>query len=94
MELRLIIEAEYQICREINFISGEQISEEFWQESYNLVREVDIKDIPYVAYAKQFDCKIWSGDNKLIKGLKSKGYLELITTDDLCKIKNELKGNL
>jgi predicted nucleic acid-binding protein len=48
-----------------------------------LVKDVDGNDIHYVAYAKQFRCKIWSGDKKLIKGLLAKGYINIFTTDDL-----------
>ena len=78
-----LMEAEYGVCKDIIFISEEQISHEFWRDAHDLVHDIDIKDIQYVAYAKQFRCKIWSGDKKLFKGLNGKGFVNIITTDEL-----------
>ncbi len=44
---------------------------------------MDPNDIHYVAFSKQFRCKIWSGDKELIKGLAKKGFDKFITTDEL-----------
>ena len=89
LNLTQIANAEYQLCKEITFISEEQIDHKLWEEAYQLVHDIDIKDIQYVAYAKQFKCKIWSGDKKLTKGLKSKGYNGIITTDELFVIRSK-----
>lgn len=83
-----LMEAEYQVCKDITFISEEQIDHKFWNEAHDLVHDIDIKYIQYVAYAKQFRCKIWSGDKKLFKGLKAKGFFNLITTDDLFDLRS------
>ena len=83
------MEAEYQVCKDITFISEEQINYKFWKEAHDLVRDIDIKDIHYVAYAKQFKCKIWSGDKKLFKGLNAKGFANMINTDDLFELRNK-----
>lgn len=48
-----------------------------------LVANVDPKDIQYIAYAKHFNCKIWSGDKMLIKGLAKKQYTDFISTEEL-----------
>jgi predicted nucleic acid-binding protein len=89
LSIEQIMEAEYHVCKEIVFISEEQINQEFWEEAYTLVQDIDIKDIQYVAYAKQFKCKIWSGDKKLFKGLKAKGFNNIITTDDLFELRRK-----
>jgi len=34
-------------------------------------------------------CKIWSGDKKLINGLKAKGFVNIFTTDDIFAIKSK-----
>jgi len=83
-----LVEADYQICKEINFISEEQINHIFWIEAHDLVYNIDPKDIQYVAYAKQFKCKVWSGDKKLSKGLFEKGFYEVISTDELFNLRN------
>lgn len=84
-----IMEAEYQVCKDITFITEEQISHKFWIEAHELVHDIDIKDIQYVAYAKQFRCKIWSGDKKLSKGLISKDFVNIISTEDLYEIRSK-----
>jgi predicted nucleic acid-binding protein len=89
LSIERIIEAEYQVCKEITFISEEQINPGFWNESLDLVHDIDIKDVQYVAYAKQFRCKIWSGDKKLFKGLIENGFVNLVTTDDLFAIRTK-----
>ncbi len=88
ISIEQIMEAEYQVCKDVTFISEEQIGQKFWKEAYDLVNDIDTKDIQYVAYARQFKCKIWSGDKKLFKGLKAKGFVNIITTNDLFELRN------
>jgi len=90
LNLDQVMEAEYRLCKNITFISEEQITQKYWIEANELVKDVDIDDIQYVAYAKQFRCKIWSGDKKLIKGLKAKGFVNIFTTDELFEMTNNL----
>ena len=40
-----------------------------------------------IAFARQFECKLWTGDKKLINGLAPKEYHTILTTDDLFSIK-------
>ena len=81
-----VMEAEFRVCGQINFISEEQIKIACWLAAEKLVDGVDPNDAPYVAYAKHFKCKIWSGDKALIQGLEKKGFHNFITTNDLNKI--------
>jgi predicted nucleic acid-binding protein len=83
------MEAEYMVCKEITFISEEQIDDYVWLEAHALVHDIDLKDIQYVAYAKQFKCKIWSGDKKLFNGLKAKGFTNLLITDELFELRSK-----
>lgn len=93
LQVENIIEAEFLVCREIKFISEEQVLASTWQDAYNLVKEIDEKDVQYVAYAKQFNRKIWSGDRQLIRGLKKKGYDQFVKTDELIMTRKELEKN-
>lgn len=87
LNIAQVTEAEYQVCKDINFISEEQINHKFWIEAHDLVHDIDINDIQYIAYSRQFNCKIWSGDKKLFKGLISKGFNDIVTTDGLFELK-------
>jgi predicted nucleic acid-binding protein len=86
-----IFESEFQICKDIKFISEELILSANWKTAFNLVKEVDESDIHYVAFSKQFNCKIWSGDKQLIRGLKRKSFEDFILTDDLFLTREALK---
>jgi predicted nucleic acid-binding protein len=89
-----IQEAEFQLYKDIIFISEEQIKISNWVSADALVADVDPKDTHYIAYSKEFDCKIWSGDKKLIKGLTAKGFTNFITTDELYKLREEQRNKI
>ncbi len=82
-------EAEFQLYKDINFISEEQIKISHWIAAAALVADVDPKDTHYIAYSKQFRCKIWSSDKALIRGLAKKGFTNFITTDELHKLREQ-----
>ena len=86
-----ILEAEFQIYKEIDFISEDQVKTLHWIDAELLVADVDPKDIHYIAYSKQFECKLWSGDKMLMKGLKKKGFKNFITTDELFQLREEFR---
>jgi predicted nucleic acid-binding protein len=84
-------ESEFQVCKDITFISEEQIKHSSWLSAEKLVADIDPKDTHYVAYSKQFRCKIWSGDKELMNGLAKKGFTNFITTDELFKWRQNIK---
>lgn len=83
-------EAEFQIYQDITFISEEQIKVSTWEIAEKLVFDIDPNDVQYVAFAKHFKCKIWSGDKALIRGLAKKKFTRFITTDELFKLRENL----
>ena len=87
LSLEQVREAEYQLCKSITFISEEQINPSNWLYANKLVSDIDVKDVPYIAYAKQFKCKLWTGDKKLINGLANKKYYNILTTDNIFEIR-------
>ena len=87
MTVEQVREAEFQICKDITIISEEQIKKTAWIAAEKLVADVDPKDTHYVAYAKHFRCKIWSGDKQLIKGLVKKGFANFVSTDELFSLR-------
>jgi predicted nucleic acid-binding protein len=86
-----IVESEFQVCKDIKFISEEQIQKANWETAYELVKDIDEKDIHYVAFSKQFGMRIWSGDKRLIRGLKRKGFDNFVSTDELHSVREKLK---
>lgn len=83
-----IEEIEYHIYNSIIFISETQIALKHWETAYSLTENIDPKDTPYIAFAKHFRCKLWSGDKELIRGLSKKGFTNFITTNQLFELRS------
>ncbi len=91
MSLREIGIIENKITKPIIFLSGVHVPVTKWILAEELVNDIDPKDTPYIAFSLFFDCKIWSGDKALRKGLESKGFMNIISTEELFEIR-ETKG--
>jgi predicted nucleic acid-binding protein len=78
---------ENKITKPIVFMSGIHIPEIKWISAENMVKDIDNKDTPYVAFSLFYKCKIWSGDKALRKGLENKGFKNIISTDELFEIR-------
>ncbi|MCF8371978.1 MAG: hypothetical protein K9H64_10170 [Bacteroidales bacterium] len=62
------------IIERIRFIPVDFIGVESRQKAYDLCKDVDLKDTPFVALAIELGIPLWTGDKKLKEGLKSKGF--------------------
>jgi predicted nucleic acid-binding protein len=92
LSVSTIAENEYIITKGINFISEEQIPESTWISAFNLVKNVDLDDIAFVALSKHLRCKLWTGDGFLIRGLKKNGFSNIITTNELLSYRTEIEN--
>ena len=61
----------HSILKKITFIEDILISDEVIKSLLELTRQIDENDTIFVALAMQLDAKLWTGDMKLIKGLKN-----------------------
>ena len=52
-----------------------------------MVKDIDNKDTPYVAFSLFYKSKIWSEDKELRDGLRKKGFKNVISTEELFKIR-------
>ena len=80
-----------QITSCLHFTNEALIPFDFWVKSANLVRDVDMNDIAFVALAEFMGIKLWTGDKELMKGLVKKGYTNFITTDEVYKLRSLLE---
>jgi putative PIN family toxin of toxin-antitoxin system len=71
-----------QIFKRLTLISDIAISIDHWNVAYDVLKEIDPKDIPFLATALSLDGIIWTGDKKLIKGLRSKGFKNIVVDTD------------
>jgi len=73
----------YLLLKNLQIIHENDISRESWQEASDLCADVDPKDTVYIAASMMLGADLWTGDKKLIKGLRQKGYDKTITTAEL-----------
>ena len=62
------------IIERVKFIPTEFIGKDSRQKAYDLCKDIDIKDIPFIALAIDLGIPIWTGDKKLKDGLRLKGF--------------------
>jgi predicted nucleic acid-binding protein len=74
------------VLNSITFISEDLIQTEHWNNAFQLTKDIDEKDTPFVALAFQMKSKLWSGDKKLTNGLLSKKSNIIYTTQELLNI--------
>jgi predicted nucleic acid-binding protein len=43
-------------------------------EAYRLCKDIDEKDVPFIALAIQLGCELWTYDEPIREGLKQKGF--------------------
>ena len=81
-------EIEDKVYKPISFLSEVHIPLTIRVSSEHLVKEIDPKDVIYIAFARHFRCKLWSGDKALRNGLIKKGFTNFISTDELFKLRD------
>jgi len=79
-EVRTVLEAAY---RKITFISDAQIPFEHFITAIRLVRDIDMNDVVFVALAEYLDAVLWTGDDKLYRGLRDRGFDKVINFQEL-----------
>ena len=55
---------------------------ENWKKAHELCKEIDIKDISYVALALELDALFWTSDKKLKEGLEKRHFRYFISEKD------------
>jgi len=70
----------------IRFVDDILLSEKDIAKAVDLVSGIDTDDAMFVALNNHLLANLWTGDKRLIKGLKKKGYKRILTTEDLYEI--------
>lgn len=69
-----VYELFYQLLEEITFVSENLITVENKARAFELCKDIDMDDIPFIALALQLNADSWTGDKKLKKHLKQIGF--------------------
>lgn len=84
-------ELEFLITKNITFINEGLLSERIIIATENLLTDIDLNDIPFVALTTQLKAKLWTGDKKLSLGLQAKRFKNIITTSQLSELLDDLE---
>ena len=71
------------IFSKIRFINAELIPVTLFKKAEKLTLNVDIDDTEFVALTEHIRGKLWTGDKELAKGLISRKWNKLISTEEL-----------
>ncbi|OIN58052.1 PIN domain-containing protein [Arsenicibacter rosenii] len=62
------------LVNRIYFVNEDVIALGCYVEAYRLCKDIDEKDVPFVALAIELDCDFWTYDFLLKEGLVTKGF--------------------
>lgn len=85
VSLDTIAQLEETLLFGITIVPNGSIAAQHWEKAFDLVKDVDEDDDQYVALALHLGCPLWTGDKKLVTGLRRKGFKGLITSEELRK---------
>ena len=84
-----IKELERLVTHNISFISEDLISNKHFLNAEDILKDIDLSDVPFLALTQQLKGILWTGDLKLVNGLKRKNFNKVVTTSQLYKLLNE-----
>ena len=85
LDLEILIS---KLTKYVEFVSTEAIIG-FKQQAYEIIKEIDKKDAPFIATSLAYNnCPIWSDD----KHFKSQGKIKVYTTEEIIRLL-EFEGN-
>lgn len=71
------------LFEEITIIPKFAISVENWKAAFDVCKNIDEKDTPFVALSLEFKIPLWTNDKKLLESFNQEGIIDVVTTDVL-----------
>lgn len=76
-------ELEYLVTKNIHFQNHLLINPKILSKAGELIKDIDKDDAPFLALTISLKAQLWTGDKKLFKGLQSKGFNNIISTEEI-----------
>ncbi len=77
------------LLKKIELIDLENLSNKSWEKSIELVKDIDEFDAPFIALSLELKAPLWTGDKKLMNGLKKKEFDLILDTNTISKIRDK-----
>lgn len=81
-ERQQLIDFSYFLFSEITVFPNYLLDKEVLKQAIELTKNVDVKDVAFTAFSMQLNIPLITRDAKLAKGLKKKGYKNVILLKD------------
>lgn len=86
-------ESQYRLFKKISFLDEELIPPETWLLAKNVVSDIDINDIDFVATSEFLNGTFRTGDKELYNGLRKKGFFNVMNTRELLSIREKERSD-
>ncbi len=73
----------------IRFINEEFIPQETWVKAEEILGDIDIDDVDFLAMTEHLQGNLWTGDKRLYKGLKGAGFQKVYNTKELLELRKQ-----
>ena len=88
-----LLESQRIVYKNISFIDEGQIPKIHRLRAHELVKDIDLNDIVFIALNEYQKAILWTGDKVLIEGLRLVGYNRVMTTDEIVTLRKRLEKN-
>jgi predicted nucleic acid-binding protein len=85
MKKNEMINFSYSVFSEITILPNYVMDDYAIEKAVELTKNIDIKDVTYIALSMQLDLMLLTRDKKLIKGVKKKKYNKIMLFDDFLR---------
>ncbi len=91
MKLSGLSEADFDltlrfIFKRLIFVDGVLLPQQTLIDAMKLTADIDENDTLFVALSMHLSANLWTGDKKLMEGIKAKGFNKIVSTDELYAI--------
>ncbi len=88
VQLREII---WLVTEKIRFIQSVIVPEIHNLTAIELTKNIDVDDAGFVAMTEFLHAKLWTGDKKLMNGLRAKGWANTLSTEEIFLLRLDIE---
>ena len=74
------------VLNNITFVDDILLSDDEIAKAFELTKDIDENDSMYIALNNHLSSNLWTGDKKLINGLRKNGYKRIKSTDEIYRV--------
>ncbi|MEO7265489.1 MAG: PIN domain-containing protein [Ferruginibacter sp.] len=80
----------FRLLQNVQVVPVSILPNQLIEKAYELVRDIDLDDLPFIATTLFINGILWTGDRALIRGLHKKNFKNIVDTEFIKNIKMSL----